>query len=312
MKLLLPLWLAAAPAWAIWGPLVDPLSEPKRLYEAGNYPQVIARLGPDSLQRLRSRDLRRAYFYLGSSYERTSQADRAVGVYELGVKLYPKDINLLTRLAGLLHRMGLEEQAQPLFQRVLTIHPNNAQAHLGLAEIDRSLGFLERSAEHYERVLEAWPENAGIWRDYAEVLLEQRETKTAELAIRKALALSPEAESAVDLALILRAAGRLEEALEILNSLNSLEGTGGPELSLARALWLLEAGRLEEAKALAERVLKADPADPLGRWLRARLLLKAGRASEALKDLEAAASSREAPFVARVSAAMMKRLKEQE
>jgi tetratricopeptide (TPR) repeat protein len=137
--------------------------------------------------------------------------DNALGVYQLGVQLYPKDLNLLTELGLLLHRSKLEEQAEPMFQKVLKIHPNNAAAHIGLGEIDHALGFLERSAEHYEKALETMSDHAGIWADYAEVLISARDYKTGELAARRALLLSENADARVDLARALRGEGRLDE-----------------------------------------------------------------------------------------------------
>src|SRR5581483_1961137 len=96
-------------------------------------------------------DQRQGYLMLGTSFQRTGQLDKALGVYQVGVKLFPRDLRLLTELGSLLHAAGLEEQAEPLFKKVISIHPNNAAAQLGLAEINHALGFLDVSAEHYEK-----------------------------------------------------------------------------------------------------------------------------------------------------------------
>lgn len=288
--------------------LVDPLDQHKKLFSSGKYGEVIAKLSPEAMQKLRKGDLQRAYFYLAASYERTGQPDKALGVYQLGARLYPRDIDLLTPLASLLHHMGLEEQAEPLFQRVLQIHPNNAEAHLGLGEIDHALGFLDRSAEHYDKALDTLGDQGPVWRDYAEVLLAARDYKTAELAIRKAIELSPETPARVDLAFIQRASGRLEEALKTLDDV--LAQAPSTEIALTRALWLLEAGRYEEALPPAEAALKISPDDALALWIRARVHLKADRYNQAVKDLEAAAKAeRRAPFVAQAAAEMLSQLK---
>jgi tetratricopeptide (TPR) repeat protein len=207
--------------------------------------------------------------------------------------------------------MGLEEQAEPIFLKILQIHPNNETAHLGLAEIDRALGFLDRSAQHYEKALETMGKHAWAWRDYAETLLEQRDYKTAELAIRQALQISTNTDSLVVLAIIQRGGGKLKEALETLAGVLAQK----PErldLLLMRGLWLVEDGRLEAALGDAEAVLKNSPVDPLALWLRARVLIQTGQRNQARKDLEAASQlSRQAPFVAKASETFLSLLKQE-
>ena len=306
--LLLGLPSAGAAAW-LPRPAPSPLNEPRRLYEAGNYPGVISYLTPAAMQKLRAEELKLAYYYLGGSYERTGRLGEALGVYQLAVKLFPGDASLLTKLAALLEEADLEEEALPLYEKVLQLQPGNAQAHLGLAEIDRSLGLLDRSAEHYEKSLETLGGQAGVWRDYAEVLLAQRDARTAELAVRRALELSPEADSWIDLAFIERAQGRLGEALADLEKA-AAKAPLRPGIRLARALWLLESGKSREASAAAEEILADSPDEPLAHWVRGMVLLKAGRREAAAKDFQAsAAAAREAPFMSRVSAALLERLK---
>ncbi|OGR87584.1 MAG: hypothetical protein A3J74_06585 [Elusimicrobia bacterium RIFCSPHIGHO2_02_FULL_57_9] len=310
--LLIVLGLAGAAASAPVLPSgSDRLIRSKQLFEAGNFSEVIAGLSPEAMQKLRKDDLRQAYFLLGVSYERSQQGDKALGVYQLGAKLFPKDINLLSQLAYLLHRSGLEEHAAPVYRKVLDIHRNNAAAHLGLGQIDHSLGYLERSTQHYEKALEEWKGNAGVWRDYADVLLEMKDYKTAELAVNKALDLSRNnPESLVQLAFVQRGSGRLSEALKTLEAAIQ-HHPRRKDISLLRALWLLEADRFQEAGTSAQEALNADPNNALARWIRARVHLQAGRGREARRDLEAAAAGKpQALFVSRLSAAMASWLKE--
>lgn len=302
MNLLLAAALAlAAPAAAALRFWSDSIDAQRSLFEAGKYSEVVAKLSPDRMQRLRGSTLREAYFLLGASHDRLGRVDEALGVFQLGAKLYPQDINLLSELATLLHRMKLEEQAEPLFQRVLKIHPHNARAHLGLAEIDQALGFYDRSAEHYEKALEKFGNQASLWISYGEVLLSLQDHKTAELAARKALSLAATAEASILLARSKRAAGLLDEALEAMAAA-SAASPERVEIKLTRALWLLEAARFDEAEAVAVAALDADSRDPLALWIRARARLRAGQRRDALLYLRmAAASGRRAPFVARAA-----------
>ncbi|MBI5631702.1 MAG: tetratricopeptide repeat protein [Elusimicrobia bacterium] len=303
------LWLAPACQAGFWGSIIDPLEKPKALYQQRHYASDIESLPPDAMQKLKGEHLRQAYFFLGSSYEQSQQMEKALGVYQLGIKLFPKDINLLSELANLLHRMGLEESAEPLYQRVLKIHPNNKIAHLGLAEIDQNLGLLEESAQHYEKALETMGDNASVWREYAELLLELKDWRTAELSIRKALELSPDSDSAMTLALIQRKSGRLAEAIETLDKLWAREPRR-LEIALARALWLLEAKRFPEAEAVVDPILKKDPESALALWIRARVYLRTDRTNPALADLEAASrAGAKTPFVAQAAASLLKLLR---
>ncbi|MBI3551988.1 MAG: tetratricopeptide repeat protein [Elusimicrobia bacterium] len=307
-SLLLALALATPARAGLWGPMGDPLAGPKSLFESRKYAEVIAALTPDFLQKLKRDRLAQAYLYLGLSYQWTGSLGSALSTYQVAVKLFPKDLNLLSELATLLHQSGLDEQAQPLFQRVLSIHPNNARAHLGLAEIDRRLGLLESSAEHYETALEIMTDQAPIWRDYAEVLLASRDLKTAELAISRALQLSPDADSRIDLAFIQRVAGRLDEALASLDEALR-EDPSRNDAALAKGLWCLEAERFHDAKLAASARFKIDPEDPLARWIAARVELREGRTNEALKDLRVAAEGgRRARFVAEAAKDLLSKL----
>jgi tetratricopeptide (TPR) repeat protein len=301
--ILLAVLAAAAPAWSLWGPRSEAIKTLQKQFSAGRYDAVIAALDPDGLLKLRGDDLRRGYDLLAASYKLTGRLDKSLSNYQLAVQLFPQDRGLLERLAKLLHDSGLDEQAQPLYEKLVRLDPKNALGHLGLAEIDHALGFLDRSADHYEKALEGFPRNSGLWREYSEELYDARDYRTAELAARRAQALNPgDAEAKLDLALVLRALGRVDEALA------ELEGPsreGRIEAMRARPLWLLEAGRDAEAEAAAKILLEAAPADPSGLYVRARLELRRGRRVQA-RDLfqQAAARSDSAPFTAKVCAAL--------
>lgn len=305
---LLVVLLCAAPARALWFPgRASTLNAPRQAFEAARYEQVVADL-QDRVGRMRSAEQPEGYLLLGQAQERLGRLDQALGVMQLAVRLYPKDINLLTELAVLLHRSGLEEQAGPLFQKVLRIHPNNAVAHLGLAEIDHALGFLDRSAEHYERSLETMSDDATVWRDYSEVLIAARDFKTAELAARKSLSLREDAEGMVDLARAQRADGRLNDALAQLDAAVA-RFPQRADLAMTRALWLLEAGREDDADAAVAPLLTAPQPAPLAYWIRARVRLKRDQYRAAVDDLrKAAAAERGSPFVAAAAKELLKQL----
>ncbi|MBI5240323.1 MAG: tetratricopeptide repeat protein [Elusimicrobia bacterium] len=301
--LLAILLAAGSPARAFWGSGGDTIKELQRQFGAGRYDAVISALEPDGLLKLRGDNLRRGYALLAASYEVTGRLDKSLSTYQVAVGLFPRDRDLLERLAMLMHRSSLDEQAKPLYEKLVRLDPENAYGHLGLAQIDHALGFLDRSADHYEKALQGLPGRGDLWREYGEELYDARDYRTAELALRRALGLAPgDAAAVLALALVLRAMGRVDEALA------ELEGAGlagKPEALRARALWLMEAGRAEDAAAVAEALLRQGPNDPLGLYVRARLELKAGRRGQAQSLLRQASMQGAAgPFAAKVCAAL--------
>jgi tetratricopeptide (TPR) repeat protein len=299
------LFRGAVPAFGFWGSGAETIKALEVQFDAGHYESVVAQLDPAGLLKLGGENLRRGYLLLGASYEKIGHQEKTLSVYQVGVRLFPRDKELLSRLALLLHHAGLEEDAQPLFERLVQIEPGSPYGHLGLAQIDRALGFLDRSADHYKKTLAALPGRGDIWQEYGEGLFEARDYRNAELALRRALELVPgSVEATLDLALILRAMGRVDDAL---SELDGLVRAGRVEALRARALWSLEAGRDEEAAAAAAALLGRLPKDPLGLYVRARLGLQAGHRAQALADLQAAAAQEtESPFAARVCAALAK------
>jgi len=295
---------AASAAWWPFGEPSDGKIRPAAaLAAAGRWSDVVESLAPQFMQTLRGTDLRSAYVLRGEALERLGRPDEALGDYQVGIGLYPKSVLLLTRGANLLHREGLDEHAREFFARILALEPKNADAHLGLAEIERRLGFLDRSAAHYQAALQTLKTRADLWRDYAEVLLAQNQQWPADLALRKALELEPrDADAHVLLAFARRAQGDYNEALLQLDVAAGL-GAGVGTLR-AKALWLLEAGKLPEARAAAERVLRSSPADGAALWVRARARLAAGDLSGAEADLSAAEAAEDGGFSARAAKAL--------
>jgi len=306
-RLLLLLSLSAAAAFPIT-PLSrpDPLAAVQGSFDEGRYAEVVGGLSDESLQRLPSRELPRAYLLLGQSYWRLGQLDRAIGVLQLGVGLFPKDLPLLSNLGNVLHEVDLNDRASLMYARILDRHPNNALANLGLAEIDEAQGDLDASIRHYETCLREWKQNPGIWRAYADVLAQKRDFRAAGRAIEKSLALSPDnVDSLQFLADLQFQQGLIPDAHKTLAKASEL-APERKDLPLRDSLWFLEEGNLRESMARAQEVLEKFPDDPLGVWIRASIALRRGNREEARRDLRFVASrSREAPFTSQVAASML-------
>ncbi|MDD5301605.1 MAG: tetratricopeptide repeat protein [Elusimicrobia bacterium] len=297
------LLLVAGPAraWRMWGEASDKKIRPvQALSDAHKPAEVIAALTPDFLQTLRGTDLRQAYVLKGDNLDLLGRVDEALGVYQLGVKLFPKNVDLLTRQGDMLHRTGLDEQARVFYTKAIVYEPKHFGAHLGLAEIDRRFGFLDRSASHYETALETLDGRADVWRAYAETLLAQRDWTTAELAIARAIALEPKnPEGLILTAFAHRAQGDMTSALAALDEALALGAGVGARR--AKALWLIEAGRPDEALAEADRVLQESPGDAAALWARARAQLARGLPAKAILELSPLTAPARLDFSARAA-----------
>lgn len=301
--LLACLLLLAGPAraWRLWGEKSDGKIRPTQALSDANKPaEVIAMLTPEFLQTLRGTDLRQAYILMGDNLDRLGRVDEALGVYQLGVKIFPKNVDLMTRQGDMLHRTGLDEQARAFYLRAIIYEPRHFGAHLGLAEIDQRFGFLDRAASHYEIALEALENRADVWRSYAETLIAQRDWTTAELAIKRALSLNPKnPDGHVLTAFARRAQGDMPGALAALD--DALALGAGIGARRAKALWLIEAERPAEALTEADRVLKESPGDGAALWARARAQLARGRNADAARELAPITAPTRLDFIARAA-----------
>ncbi|MEK7383839.1 MAG: tetratricopeptide repeat protein [Elusimicrobiota bacterium] len=310
--LILALTSGPARAWRLWGEPSDKKIRPVQEFSDSVKPaEVVAALTPQFMQTLRGTDLRQSYILMGDNLDRLGRPDEALAYYQLGAGLFPKNVDLLTRLGSILHRSGLDERAKISFTEALRYEPRHWNAHLGLAEIDAALGFPDRAAEHYEIALETIHDRADVWRDYAAALLAHSETKTAELALDRALALKPgDPSSTILLAFVLRAKG--DHAGAVLRLDEALARGADAGARRAKALWLLEAGRDAEAAAEAAQILAAFPDDAAALWVRARTRLAAGDAVKASADLTRAAgeagNTRFSSFAARALRSQIKEL----
>ncbi|MBI4387193.1 MAG: tetratricopeptide repeat protein [Elusimicrobia bacterium] len=295
----------ALAGWLNRAPSVS-LESVQKLFDGRKYEDVIKQLSESNIHKMRRKDIVVAYTLLGGSYQQREQTDKAIGVFQLAVELFPKDINVLSHLAGLLHTVELDDRARPLYERILAIHPNNAAAHLGLAEIERAQGNLEEALEHYGRCLEEWTQNAAVWLAYAQVLAEKQNFNAASAALQESIALQPgSVDSLSTLALFQYLQGLKSQAHETLRSAIAQAPDRGDFL-LRHSLWLLEEGDLEASLSQAQRALRLSPQDPLGLWIRGVIALRRYNKATARRDLELAASKhREAPFIARIATAMI-------
>ena len=201
-----------------------------------------------------------AYLYLGRSYHALGEWGKSIEALRLYV------------------RAGGDRAAGFFFL---------GRAYLAAGRADEAVAFLKRSAE-------ADSGRAQTWALLGAALLKERRSKAATGCLERAVGLAPGDRRIFHgylNALFVRSArllsrGEADMARQMLSFAiaNGLEGPG-PRLWRARAF--RELGRFPEAIADCEAALRQAPGDASLRWLRAGLLLSAGRGDEALDEFEA-------------------------
>ncbi|MFA5161253.1 MAG: tetratricopeptide repeat protein [Elusimicrobiales bacterium] len=307
---------ACAPARAgflFWGGEKPSVLEPAReLFARGDYAGS-AELFEAALASpaAGAADKKLAYWFLGQCHERAGKDDRALSDYQIAVRIYPKDMQLLLALGRLYQKTGLLDNAQAIFLKILNLDSGSFEANIGLAQIYMKEGFHGKAEKHYSAALESMAvRDAALWRGYAESAFAQRKYEAARGITDRALAMdSGDAETLLLSARIYGESGDKTAALAEIARAQA----AAPERSdivLRRALWLAASGDTDKSLALSQAELIKRPDDPLASLAAALAYMKSGRPALARPRLLAAAESKEEPFIARAALQLLKTLPE--
>jgi tetratricopeptide (TPR) repeat protein len=105
--------------------------------------------------RTRHPDSYAARFYIGLTYARQGQDDRAWAEWRDAVRLNPEDPDLLVELGLLFARRGEWSAAVRWFDQALSLDSGRVSAHLNLASAAEQLGDVRRARAHYRAVADA-------------------------------------------------------------------------------------------------------------------------------------------------------------
>jgi tetratricopeptide (TPR) repeat protein len=232
---------------------------------------------------------------LGAAYERTGDAERAVGSYRRALALAPTHPLAYANLGRLFHARGEYSQARAALEAAVHLDPEDVRSAVTLALVLDASG--DASAAD------------ALFRLAGDLVAAHPERVTAELDLAEALAQGPRWERAVShyRAVLNRrpAVGRNLGAKARLGLGFTAERRG--DLDAARAAYedairldhglidarynlanvTLRAGRREDAVVLYERVVADDPSFFLARYNLGRLYEQAGRLGEAREQFAA-------------------------
>ncbi len=152
------------------------------------------------------------------------------------------------------------ENARRSFQQAVELDPENADAHLWLGVmLARDSHSYAASVRHLERALTLNPAIENGWIDLGNVYYFQRDLVKAGASFRAALAADPDSVMAlVNLGVVLKESGRLEEALGHLRRAHEL----GPEADGTLrnlVVTLIEADQCDEALSVAFGAVRRNP-----------------------------------------------------
>jgi predicted Zn-dependent protease len=263
----------------------------------------------------------RAALLLARYHNDGGQPAQALAVAEPLCLAGRADAELAAQHIAALAALGRQGQAVTAYRSIAAAAPTNAAAAHGLAIALNTSGQYEEASRVAQEVLVRGHKSAALYNTYARSLIAQGNLVDAEGALRECLALEPRlADAQSNLAQLVwlrsgdltQATAELERALQRFAGDETLWATkaailqGGGDARGAYAClapWaaraqaapalLLRAGlaALEfdagTALALAERALRAVPANAAARTLRAAARLGAGEARAALTDCEA-------------------------
>lgn len=305
---------AAAALWPFTAALrPDPLRKAESFFKEKAYPETIEAASHALEGPLTKRENARAYWLMAQSDEAMGRLDKALSVYQLAVRILPKDVGLRLSLGDLFERVGLEDRARPQYQAALDRDPGNVAAQVGLGDLLLDQGLFEEALSHFRKIRGSRAGDPQVALGQARSLEGLRRYDEAESALRPALACGCGEEGALWTAEaeVEKGRGDLNAAILSLGKALVYEPDRS-DLELRRLGWLLEAGRVSQAAQGARDVLASRPDDPLARFFLGLAELRSGDVAGARSDLsgasEAAADQGVDPFLQQAAAGILKEL----
>ena len=235
------------------------------LYRSGKVQESIALL--DSVI-ARRKDTADAYLQLAYAYWQSGQLREAIGTLEKGLANGAPDRDVRIQLGVYLAESGADSARAIKLLETLPTTDVDALNGLGVAYVDA--GRHEDAVRTFKRVLALDPTNGLAYQNLASVALRRAQAarnaadrdrgfKEAETLARQALAADPDlAKAYTTLGVVLAGTGRKPDAIESWKRAVALDETEFDALYNLTIL-LVEAGRLSEARAYAQRFVDTAP-----------------------------------------------------
>ena len=191
----------------------------------------------------------------------------AIELYENVLAVAPDHADALHFLGVAKHHLGESTEALALIEKSLSMLPAQPSALNNLGNINKEIGHVEAAEAAYRKVLELAPDHVDTLSNLAVVLREQKKTDEAHELLKKALTLNPEhSDSYHNLGNLYRSLERYDDALTAYRK--SVEfAPDNQQSTLSIAKLLFESGRIAESHEALQRILTRDPDNPVARHL---------------------------------------------
>lgn len=306
--LLLPALLSAQTARVPNLLKADPVEKAEGLFGTKDYGQALEVASSALEGKLTAPQQKRAYWLVGKSHEGMGRLDQALSNYQIAVRIFPRDADLLQALGDLFARVGLSDRAEAQYREALKSEPQNARANAALGQTLVREGLFAMAIPHFKAALAREPDDPEATLGLGRALTAEGHLEEAERTLRQGLRSKGGVETRVGLAEVQKRRGQIGEAIESLLAA-AREAPERSDLRLRGASWLLGAGRVEEAVVLLQERLKAEPADTLARYLLGMAELRRGRGAAAVQHIRAAAEQDQQPFLREAAQATLESLR---
>jgi len=210
----------------------------------------------------------------------------------------PESAQEHVRTGNLLLADGRIAPAVAEFEEALRLDPESIDAHVQLANIAAARGQVGAAEARFEAILDRHPDDPMALAGWGKLLAATGRLEHAQEVLRTASESDrPSVEAAVDLARVLTALDRSEEAAAAFLRAADLGASESAAFLLSWADFLQEQGRAEESLTRIEQAASIVPDDPAVLEALGRAYLDRGRPGEALNILQRAlaATHQESP-----------------
>jgi len=127
------------------------------------------------------------YILLASLYRENKEVEKAKGIYEQALKLYPEDIDLLYNYGIFFEKIGEQDNAITKMQKVLVMDPDNGAAlnYVGYTWADNDV-HLEQALEYIKKAVDLMPDDGYVRDSLGWVLFKMGHIEQAVVELEKA------------------------------------------------------------------------------------------------------------------------------
>jgi predicted TPR repeat methyltransferase len=193
--------------------------------------------------------------------------EEAESVYNDVLSVVPDQADAIHYLGVIAHQMGDSPKGVSLIKKSLAVNPKQPDALNNLGNIYRELGRLDEAKNAYNKVLELAPGHADAWVNVGVILRQLSNPEDALEKLERAIELNPKHGDAYhNLGNTLADLKRFEEALDAYEMATKLSPEGGmAPKSIARVQYDL--GRKDDAIRTLQRWSYTNPEDAAARHL---------------------------------------------